>query len=45
MHCVKLFGQRLSLRDLDRQPAEIQIRVPILDDFTTLGIPLTMTEV
>ena len=41
MHCVKLLGQRLSARDLDRQVAEIQIRAAILNGFTALGIPQT----
>ena len=27
MHCVKLFGQRLSVRDFDLQAAELQVRV------------------
>jgi hypothetical protein len=43
MHCVKLLGQRLSARDIDRQVAEIQIPVAILNDFTALGIPRTVT--
>jgi len=41
MHCVKLLGQRLSARELDRQVAEIQIRAAILNGFTALGIPQT----
>lgn len=43
MHCVKLIGQRLSARDFDRQVAEIQIRAAILNGFTALGIPKTVT--
>jgi len=42
MHCVKLLGQRLAARDFDRQVAEIQIRAPILNGFTALGIPRTV---
>ena len=42
MHCVKLFGQRLSARDFDRQVAEIQIRAAILNGFTALGISHTV---
>jgi hypothetical protein len=42
MHCVKLLGQRLSVRDFDRQVAEIQIRAAILNGFTALGIPDTV---
>lgn len=43
MHCVKLLGQRPSARDFDRQVAEIQIRAAILNGFTALGIPETVT--
>jgi hypothetical protein len=41
MHCVKLPGQRLSARDFDRQVAEFQVRVAVLNRFTTLGTPVT----
>ncbi|ABL68559.1 IS5/IS1182 family transposase [Paracoccus denitrificans] len=41
MHCVKLLGQRLMARDFDRQVAEIQIRIAVLNDYTALGIPVT----
>lgn len=41
MHCIKLLGQRLSARDFDRQVAEFQVRVAILNGFTALGIPNT----
>jgi len=41
MHCVKLFGQRLAARDFDRQVAEFQVRVTILNGFTALDIPVT----
>ena len=41
MHCVKLLGQRLAARAFDRQVAEFQIRVAVLNGFTTLGIPVT----
>ena len=41
MHCVKLLGQRLTARDFDRQVAEFQIRVVVLNGFTALGIPVT----
>ena len=43
MHCVKLLGQRLSARDFGRQVAEIQIRAAVLNGFTDLGIPRTVT--
>ena len=41
MHCVKLLGQRLSARDFDRQVAELQVRIAILNGYTALGIPVT----
>ena len=41
MHCVKLLGQRLMVRDFDRQVAEFQVRVAVLNGFTALGIPVT----
>lgn len=43
MHCVKLLGQRLMARDFDRQVAEIQVRIAILNGYTALGIPVTET--
>jgi len=43
MNCIKLLGQRLAARDFDRQVAEVQIRAAILNGFTTLGIPRTVT--
>jgi hypothetical protein len=41
MHCVKLLGQSIMARDFDRQVAEIQIRVAVLNKYTALGIPVT----
>ena len=41
MHCVKLLGQRLSARDFDRQVAEFQVRIAVLNGFTALGTPIT----
>ena len=41
MHCVKLLGQSLMPRDFDRQVAEIQIRIAVLNHYTALGIPIT----
>ena len=41
MHCVKLLGQRLSARDFQRQMAEFQVRVAVLNGFTALGRPHT----
>ena len=40
---VKLLGQRLMARDFDRQVAEFQVRVAILNGFTARGIPVTET--
>ena len=42
MNCVKLLGQRLMSREFDRQVAEVQIRVAVLNHFTALGIPMTV---
>ena len=42
MHCVKLMGQSLMARDFDRQVAEIQVRIAILNRYTALGIPVTV---
>jgi hypothetical protein len=41
MHCVKLLGQSLMARDFDRQVAELQIRVAVLNGYTALGVPVT----
>lgn len=41
MHCVKLLGQSLMSRDFDRQVAEIQIRIAVLNRYTAFGIPVT----
>lgn len=41
MHCLKLLGQRLSARDLDRQVTEFKVHVAIFNGFTELGIPVT----
>ena len=41
MHCVKLPGQRLVARDFDRQVAESEVRVAVMNGFTALGIPVT----
>ncbi|MEO9515889.1 MAG: IS5/IS1182 family transposase, partial [Paracoccaceae bacterium] len=39
--CLKLMGQSLMARDFDRQVAEIQIRIAVLNRYTALGIPIT----
>ena len=41
MHCVKLLDQRLIAGDFDRQVAEIQVRIALLNGYTALGIPVT----
>jgi len=41
MHCIKLLSQSLMARDFERQVAEIQIRIAVLNRYTTLGIPVT----
>jgi hypothetical protein len=42
MHCMKLPGQRLMERDSDRQVAEFQIRVIVLNGHTALGSHVTI---
>ena len=37
MHCVKLQGWRPMARDFDRQVAELQVRVAVLNGFTAIG--------
>lgn len=41
MHCVKLLGQRLMARDFDGQVTEFQVRVAVLNGYTSLGIAVT----
>jgi hypothetical protein len=41
MQCIKLLGQSVMARDFDRQVAEIQIRIAVLNRHTALGIPVT----
>ncbi|MBL3576207.1 IS5/IS1182 family transposase, partial [Rhodovulum sulfidophilum] len=40
-HGMKLLGQRLMAREPDRQVAELQVRVAVMNAFTALGIPVT----
>lgn len=42
MNCIKQLGQSLMARDFDRQVAEIQVRVAVLNRYTALGIPVTV---
>ena len=41
MNCIKQLGQRLMAKAFDRQVAEVQVRVAILNRFTALGTPIT----
>jgi hypothetical protein len=41
MHCMKLLGQLLMARHFDRQVAELQIRIAVMNGYTALGIPVT----
>ena len=43
MHYVKLLGQRFLARDFDWHVVEIWICVEMLNGFTALGIPETVT--
>ena len=40
MNCMKLLGQKLAARDFDRQTAELQVRIAILNRYTALGTPV-----
>ena len=42
MNCIKLLGQSLMARDFDRQIAELQVRIAVLNGYTALGIPITV---
>lgn len=37
MRCLKAFGERIAARDPDRQIAEIQIRIALMNRFSALG--------
>jgi len=39
---IKLLGERVMARDLDRQVAELQVRAEVLNRFTRLGTPVTV---
>jgi hypothetical protein len=41
MHGVKLLRQSLMARDFDRQIAELQVRIAVLNGYTALGTPVT----
>lgn len=42
MNCIKLLDQSLMARDFERQVAELQVRIAVLNGYTALGIPLTV---
>jgi hypothetical protein len=42
MRCLKLLDERLSARTPDRQTAELQIRVALMNRFSALGTPETV---
>ena len=37
MRCLKAFGERIAVRDPDRQTAQIQIRIALINRFNALG--------
>jgi hypothetical protein len=37
MRCLKAFGERIAARDPERQNAEIQIRIALMNRFSALG--------
>lgn len=41
IHRVKLMGQRVMARDFDRQVAELQVRIAVLNSYSALGISVT----
>jgi hypothetical protein len=43
MHCMTLLGQRPMAWDFDRQVAELQVRIAVLNGYIALGIPVTET--
>ena len=43
MHCVKLLGQRLAAWGFDRQVAEFQVRLAVLNGFMPLCKLVTET--
>ncbi|MFV1893192.1 IS5 family transposase, partial [Phaeobacter sp. A36a-5a] len=43
MNCIKLLGQSLMAKDFERQVAELQVRIAVLNGYTALGIPVTVS--
>ena len=42
MNCFKRLGEKVMARTFERQIAELNIRVSILNQFTELGTPQTV---
>ncbi len=42
MNCFKRLGEKVMARSFERQVAELNIRVSILNQFTALGTPQTV---
>ena len=38
MHCVKLLGQRLMVRNFDRQAADVQVLITAMNGYTARGM-------
>ena len=43
MHCFKRLGERVMARTFERQVVELQVRVALLNRFTQLGRPVTVS--
>ena len=41
MHCMKVPGQRLIAWELNRQVAEVEVRIAVMNGYTAIGIPIT----
>lgn len=37
LRCLKVFGERIAARDPNRQTAEIQLRIAVMNRFSALG--------
>ncbi|SEC05123.1 hypothetical protein SAMN05519105_1849 [Rhodobacter sp. 24-YEA-8] len=42
MRCLKLLGERIMAKDFDRQNTEVQIRIALMNRFTSHGTPETV---
>jgi chromosome condensin MukBEF MukE localization factor len=40
---IKMLGERVMARDFDRQVAELQVRTAVLNRFTRLDTPITVS--